>query len=207
MGMGVAARRLLLLGIILAVVWVGYMQWRMAAIGRGVTPEPADVGIVLGAALWNNVPSPGLKERLDQALQLYRDGKVSVLIVSGGYDYNGSEFTEAEGMGNYLLAQGVPSKAIFLEKRATNTYQNLLYSEQIMQKNGWSRAIIITHRYHSVRALDIARYLKMEQPQVAPTDTQVMSIPWNRFRETLALVKWEAEKALLTVGMSFPSNR
>jgi uncharacterized SAM-binding protein YcdF (DUF218 family) len=205
--MGVAARWLLFIGVILAVLWVGYVQWRMAAIGRGVTPEPADVGIVLGAALWNNVPSPGLKERLDQALKLYRDGKVSVLIVSGGYDYNRSELTEAEGMGNYLSAQGVPSEAIFLEKRATDTYQNLLFSEKMMRQNGWSRAIIVTHRYHSVRALDIARYLKLEQPQVAPTDTQVMSIPWHRFRETLALVKWEAEKVLFTVGLSFPSHR
>jgi uncharacterized SAM-binding protein YcdF (DUF218 family) len=207
MGMGVAARRLLLAGAILAVIWVGYMQWRMAAIGKKVTIQPADVGIVLGAALWNDVPSPGLKERLDQALLLYRDGKVPVLIVSGGYDYNGSKLTEAEGMGNYLLAQGVPQHAIVLEKRATNTYQNLLYSEQIMEQNGWSRAIIVTHRYHSVRALDIARYIKLQDPQVAPTDTQVMSIPWHRFRETLALAKWEAEKVLLTVGLNFPSNR
>jgi uncharacterized SAM-binding protein YcdF (DUF218 family) len=207
MGMGVAARRLLFFGVFLAVVWFGYMQWRMSTIGRGESPEPADVGIVLGAALWNDVPSPGLKERLDQAVQLYRDGNVSVLIVSGGYDYNGSKLTEAEGMGNYLLAQGIPTQSIVLENRATNTYQNLLYSGRIMKQNGWKRAIIVTHRYHSVRALDIARFIKLQDPQVAPADTHVMSVTWHRFRETLALVKWEAEKVLLTLGVSFLSYR
>src|SRR4051812_38157522 len=67
------------------------------------TPISADVGIVLGARLWNDKPSPGLRERLDHALGLYRQGTFSHFIVTGGLDSDGATITEAEGMRDYLV--------------------------------------------------------------------------------------------------------
>lgn len=51
-------------------------------------------------------PSPGLKERLEEALRLYRNGTVQRLIVSGGLDKPDFPYTEAEGMQRYLVDRG-----------------------------------------------------------------------------------------------------
>jgi uncharacterized SAM-binding protein YcdF (DUF218 family) len=43
---------------------------------------------------------------------------------------------------------GVPEKDIFLEKRATSTYENALCSLDILKRNGWHSAIVVTSPYH-----------------------------------------------------------
>lgn len=159
-------------------------------------PAPSDVGIVLGASLWDNKPSPGLRERLDQALSLYRANVFSRFIVTGGLDAGGAVLTEAEGMRDYLRQQGVPDSAIFIEPKATSTYENLRYSKAIMEAQGWRTAVIVTHQYHGSRSLDIAEALDYERPQVSVTDSKVMNMAYHRSREVLAYTKWLLQKWL-----------
>lgn len=193
--------RLLALVILLAgTVWVGYVQWFIHSVERAPIKNRGDVGIVLGAALWNGEPSPGLRERLDHALQLYREGWFDRFIVTGGYDHPGAEWTEAEGMQRYLNAQGVPHEDIVLENAARSTYENLYFSGQIMASRGWEQAIIVTHSYHGARALDIAKFLDYAEPVVSVTDSDVMNMVWHKGRETLAFTKWQLDKLLIWTG-------
>ncbi|MEK8127048.1 YdcF family protein [Paenibacillus filicis] len=187
------------LAILLPAFWVGMIQWRMATL-PDQAHSPVDVGIVLGAALWQTEPSPALKERLNKAVELYRSGILTRIIVSGGYDHEDSVLSEAEGMRNYLVERGIPAGQIELEQRSRNTYQNLKFSQAIMQQKGWTTAAIITHRYHAVRALDIARYLGYSHPVAAPMDSNVLVMSWHRSRETLAMIKWEWDKLQLALG-------
>jgi len=187
--------------ILCGMLWTLYVQWKIESVIEGMPPETADVGIVLGASLWNDRPSPGLKERLDYALQLYREGKYAWIIVSGGPDHRDSRLTEAEGMKDDLVARGVPPDRVVLEPKATSTYENLLYSRRIMKERGWKRAIIVTHHYHGARAKAIAEFLGMDDSYVAVTDSRVLSMPWHRIRETLAYAKWELDKLLISVGI------
>lgn len=53
--------------------------------GRGGGPAPS-VAMVLGAGVWGDRPSPYLAARLDVAASLWRDGAVSVILVSGHAD-------------------------------------------------------------------------------------------------------------------------
>ncbi|CAG7649539.1 hypothetical protein PAESOLCIP111_05889 [Paenibacillus solanacearum] len=179
--------------LIAALAWVAVIQWKMATLDQPQLP-PQDVGIVLGAALWQTTPSPALKERLNRAVELYRAGTIRHIIVTGGYDRQDSVLTEAEGMRNYLTEWGVPEKVIFLENEATSTYENMLFSQAIMQREQWVSAVIITHRYHVVRALDMARFLGYQAPAVAPMDSDVLMMSWHKSRETLALAKWQWDK-------------
>ena len=162
----------------------------------------ADVGIVLGASLWNDRPSPALAERLDYAMKLYRDGLFDRFLVTGGLDRGGVKLTEAEGMRDYLLARGVPPDAIVLENKARSTYENLRFSRDIMKENGWRTAVIVTHRFHGSRSADIARTLGYDPVQVSVTESKVMNLVYYRAREVLAYTKWLAEKGLLHVGSS-----
>ncbi|MCM3271617.1 YdcF family protein [Paenibacillus elgii] len=182
-----------------ALLWVGFIQWRIAALPDEKL-APHDVGIVLGAALWQTTPSPALKERLDRAVELYQAGVIPRIIVSGGYDRADSLLTEAEGMRNYLVDKGVPSESIYLENEARSTLQNMLFSQTIMREHGWTSAVIVTHRYHAVRALDMARFLGYASPSVSPMESSVLSMAWHKGRETLALTKWQWDKMRAAFG-------
>lgn len=157
----------------------------------------ADVGIVLGASLWDDKPSPGLQERLDYALELYKAGDFDRFLVTGGLDSNGATITEAEGMRRYLLAKGVPDSDIVLEPKAHSTLENLKFSQAIMNTSGWHTAVIVTHQYHGSRAADIAKALHYDPVQVSVTDSRVLNMTYNRAREVLAYTKWLADKWLL----------
>jgi len=196
-------RILLRIGLVLAIAalaWSSYVQWKIYVAKTSPVPATADVGIVLGASIWHDKPSPGLAERLNMAIQLYREGRFGRIIVSGGMDASGAIVTEAEGMRRYLLASGIPDEAIMLEDRSTSTYENLLFSKEIMAKRGWRSAIIVTHRYHGARALDIATFLDVPNAAVATTDSKVMFIPWHEARETLAFAKWKAQWLLMKLA-------
>ncbi|MFE5317328.1 YdcF family protein [Paenibacillus sp. NPDC056579] len=185
-----------------ALLWIGYLLWLMGSLTDN--PETkGDVGIVLGAALWGDKPSPGLRERLDKAVELYRTGRIPGLIVSGGagsaQEIGESRLTEAEGMRNYLLEQGIPRDVIWMENQSTDTYENLLFSKSIVQEHHWRKVVIITHQYHAARALDMAEFLGYEHPAAAPVTSKVLMMSWHKSRETLAWTKWTLDKLLLTV--------
>ncbi|WP_051620441.1 YdcF family protein [Paenibacillus sp. UNC451MF] len=192
--------RLALVLVILCLIWTVYLLWRMESFPDNPQAR-GDVGIVLGAALWQNIPSPALKERLNRAVELYRTGQIQQILVSGGLDSVYSKLTEAEGMRNYLLEQGIPNSAIVMEKQSTSTYENLLYSQRLFKQYGWHSAVIITHRYHAVRAMDIAKFLEYDQLIASPMDSAVLMMSWHKSREILAWTKWELDKVLLNLGI------
>ncbi|NOU99069.1 YdcF family protein [Paenibacillus sp. LMG 31457] len=186
---------------LIGLAWIVYIQWKVQVAPDQALPKQVDVGIVLGASLRQDIPSPGLQERLDLAVDLYNQGKFKQLIVSGGLDHNGSKLTEAEGMRNYLVNKGIPVKSILIEPRATSTYENLLFSKQIMDEQGLVSSIIMTHSYHGSRSLDIAETVGLKDPLVSSTKSKVLFMPYHEVRETLAYTKWIWTKVLLKAGI------
>ncbi|MFX3636658.1 MAG: YdcF family protein [Candidatus Pristimantibacillus sp.] len=192
--------------ILAGVVWCGYLLWLINSYDYSKSIGQADAGIVLGAALWNDVPSPALKERLNLAYELYETGKVEHLILSGGLDGNGSKLTEAEGMRKYLIEKGMPVDKLYLENAARSTYENLLYSKLIADKQGWKRITVITHDYHSARSLEIARYLNYTDVESAALQSKVLKPINNETREVLAFTKWKLDRLLLQFGYRSPDS-
>lgn len=193
-----AAAVLILLLASLGLLYARIANFEAAEVS-GHASVQADVGIVLGAALWNDRPSPALRERLDHAVSLYRSGMFTRLIVSGGLDDGGATITEAEGMRNYLLEQGIPDSAIHMERASRSTFENLLFSRSIMADEGWTSAVIVTHSYHGARAADIAATLDFEPVQVSVTESRVINKAYHTAREVLAFVKWELTKLRLAL--------
>ncbi|MGA8941271.1 MAG: YdcF family protein [Thermoactinomyces sp.] len=180
-------------------IWIGWLivficggvflyLWEWVSRYDHVNPprKHFEAGIVLGAALWNQQPSPALKERLNLALKLYQENRVDYLILSGGLGNNG--ITEAEGMKNYLLERGVSPAHLILEDQSSNTRENLLNSKRILAKNQWKTVTIITHDYHMVRALNYARQAGIHAT-ASPVHSRVLFLPYHKTRECLALVK------------------
>ncbi len=187
------------IGFLALLIWCStlyYLITRFDGMPEEGAPIKADVGM-LGATLWNNEPSPGLRERLDHGLQLYRSGAFSHFIVTGGLDNNGATLTEAEGMRNYLVEQGVPSEAIEMDPLSRSTYENLTFAEEIMDRREWKSAVIITHSYHGSRAADIAKKVGYMPVQVSVTDSNVLKMSYHETREILAYTKWLSVKMFL----------
>lgn len=188
---------LLLILIAAGLIWFAVAFSR---INSAVTTAPmveADAGVILGMSMWGDEPSPGLKERLDYGLKLYQEGAFTHFVVSGGLDQPDYKYTEAEGMKIYLTAHGVPEKVIYLENQSTSTYENLLFSKAVMQQEGLSSAVIITHDFHGRRALEMARELKYTNPELGVTKSEVMSMFKYKSREILAYTKWKMQQLSL----------
>ena len=62
-------------------------------------------------------------------------------------------------MSRLMQQAGVPKTAILLENRAGDTYENLAFSQKIMQEQGLRSAIIVSEPYHLPRADLIATKL------------------------------------------------
>jgi Uncharacterized membrane protein len=189
---------------LIGVIYCGYLLWLVNSYDDSAPIEQADAAIVLGASLWSDKPSPALKERLDYTDKLYKDGKVKLLILSGGLDNNGSKLTEAEGMRVYLLAKGIPADKLLLDNAARSTYENLLNSKVIATDHHLEKLLIVTHDYHAPRAMEIAHYLGYQNVQAAAFHSKVLSPFKNQSREVLAYAKWKVDAVLLHFGYRSP---
>lgn len=198
--------RVLIVLICAGLLWCGYILWLINSYSPKEPLAKADAGIILGAALWNNKPSPALRERLDYGLQLYEDGIVDMLILSGGHGGLASTKSEAEGMRDYLIEKGIPEDKLLLEKNATNTFENLLFSKEIAEEHLLSELVIITHDFHAARASEMAKYLNIAPGDVATMKSQVLNRFYNETREFLAFSKWKLEWLLLVLGLQSPES-
>lgn len=197
--------RWLIILILLGVLWVGYVLAQIGSIERNsnvvtTMKTPVDVGIVLGAAMWGDRPSPGLQERLRLSLIDYEEGKFEYFIVTGGLDKPGNPYTEAEGMAIYLEEHGVPRDKILLENYATSTYENLKFSQDIMEEHGLTTALIMTHTFHGNRAYEIANTLNYSNPKLSLTESNVLAPFPTITREILAYTKWKLDHIAITFG-------
>jgi len=118
-------------------------------------PEDADVMIVLGAQWKQHGPSLVLKYRLDRAIQYLNENPQTIVIVSGGQGPD-EPISEAEGMAGYLAAAGVDPERIYQEDESTNTYENLKFSKDMVDKEN-DEIVLVTSNYHVFRAEKLAR--------------------------------------------------
>lgn len=191
--------------VVLGVLWVLYALSQIGSVmGDSATPaftQTKDAGIVLGASLWGDEPSPGLKERLNQAIADFNDGKFKYFILSGGYDTPQSKYTEAEGMANYLEQQGISRDVMILENQATSTYENLKFSQVLMKEKNLQSAVIITHDYHGNRAYEMAKSLDYTSPSLSLAKSEVLNYWYHTSREILSYTKWKLQQLGLFMGI------
>ncbi len=114
------------------------------------TARSSDVAVVLGNRVESNgMPSPVLRARLDKGLELYRNGTVKQIIVSGGVGQEG--FDEAEVMCAYLTAHGVPAERILADHSGDDTFLTAAHTRQLMQAHNFHSVVIVSHYYHISR--------------------------------------------------------
>ncbi|WP_297202922.1 YdcF family protein [Thermanaeromonas sp.] len=85
-------------------------------------------------------------ERVETAVKLYKQGFAPRLLMTGGpVEWN---VPAAEIMAWQAESLGVPPQDIVLERRASSTYENAVYTLEILKEKGWRSAIVVTSPYH-----------------------------------------------------------
>lgn len=162
-------KRIMWGGLIAVVVWSAGLAWLVAAYARRHDPAPADVAIVLGAAVWGTEPSPVFAARIDHGIALYRRGSVRRLVFTGGVGA-GNRDAEAEVGRRRAIAAGVPDGRIAVETRSTITYENLRNARALLGPGAAPRVLIVSDPLHMRRAVTMARDLGLDA-HPAPTPT------------------------------------
>lgn len=83
-----------------------------------------DCGVVFGAAVWrDDIPSHALLDRTLEAANIYKSGRVSCIILSGGASTYGAH--EVDVMQKILLENGIPQEVLVFDKGGINTRATL----------------------------------------------------------------------------------
>ncbi len=115
----------------------------------------AQTALVLGASVEGKIIlSPILAKRADTAILLYKNHKVSKILVSG--DNATLSYDEVNPVGRYLVSHGVAPQDIFLDHAGFNTYSSMYRAKVIFSV---SSLIITSQSFHLPRALYIAHSL------------------------------------------------
>jgi vancomycin permeability regulator SanA len=137
----------------MAIVTGGLFVLSAAAItvsGLNDNIHQSDVAVILGNHVApDGKPSARLQARLDRAVELYHQGIFQQTIVSGGIDPNGTD--EAVAMKRYLVARGLPSNKIVVDRAGNNTYLTAQNTAKIMTDRRWHSAIVISQYFHIPR--------------------------------------------------------
>lgn len=161
--------RLGALVVALALLYVGVTFGQVWWASRQDEPAVSSAIVVMGAAQWDGRPSPVLQERLDHAVELWREGYAPLVVVTGG-NQAGDRFTQGMTGHAYLRQVGLPESAIRVEVAGTNSYQELSASAAILRGEGLSpEVVIVTDPYHSLRVSQIAGEVGLSA-SVSPTD-------------------------------------
>lgn len=130
-----------------------------------------DAIVVLGAAQYDGTPSPVLQGRLDHALELYDDGVAPRVVLTGSKQPR-DRFTEAYAGFTYLLARGVPERAMEVVTDGDSTYQSLAATARVLESKGIEEVTLVSDGYHNRRMIGIASELGLE-PRVSGSDTSL----------------------------------
>jgi len=142
-GLVVAAGAWAVLFPLAQMLWFGATDYR----------RPAEAAIVLGARVYaTGRPSPLLWDRLRTGIELYADGLVPRLVMSGGDGADG--FNEARVMAQVAIAAGVPPTAVLVDPAGNTTELTVSNSLALLAQAGVTPdapVIVVSQAYHLPR--------------------------------------------------------
>ena len=127
----------------------------------------------------------------DRAAELYLQGWAPLVIMSGGLGnltQNMWTESEADKFAAIAIRKGVPEKAILVENKSTNTGENILFTQQLLQQKGLNpqKFIVVQKPYMERRSYATFKKhwpdkdLILTSPQINFTDYPNEEIPLER---------------------------
>lgn len=148
---------LIVLGALLLAAMLAYIasQTRQYIYSDISKVPDTEVAMVLGASVTSSGDlSEILKERADEAVLLYRAGKVKKILVTG--DNATVSHDEVDPTERYLVSVGVRADDIFLDHAGFDTYSSMYRARDVFDVTS---VTIVSQEFHLPRAVYVARSL------------------------------------------------
>lgn len=154
-----------------------YLGWRINCTGARDQAQRADAIVILGARVEaDGQPGPDLRVRTQHAVDLFQRGLAPYLICTGGYQ--NERLSAAAVARDLAVSLGVPADKVLLADGSMTTREDAASAGQLMARQGWHTANLVSHPLH----LERARLLFENQGLTvypSPTSTQLGAIPWR----------------------------
>ncbi len=126
------------------------INWRIVSDNQPLIYEDwqaaphAQAALLLGARVYaDGRLSDILKDRANTALDLYNNGQVERILVSG--DHGQTTYDEVNALRDYLLEAGVAPEDLFLDHAGFDTYDSVYRARHIFQAGS---LLIVTQNFH-----------------------------------------------------------
>ncbi len=180
-------RRMFTILLCIGLLVVGITEILIIGASFGDPREAVDYIVVLGAKVRPDGPSVSLMDRIYAARDYLTEHPDVIAIVSGGKGPD-EPMTEAKCMYDQLVALGIDPGRIWLEDKATSTWENLQYTLNLIQEKTGSRPAkmgILSSEYHLFRAGLFADACGFESVGI-PARTSRLSQMINHFMREVA---------------------
>ncbi len=156
--------------------------------------DKADYTIVLGAGIRGETMTVTLKQRVDAAIEYANlNEDYGYIVVTGGQG-PGESITEAEAMKRHLVKNGIEDERVIKEEHATDTYENLEFSKEIIEKHSGKKIDelnikVITSGFHLLRSKMLCNELGYKKVTYCASQIWAIFIPTYYIREFIGFYK------------------
>lgn len=173
--------------LVLGLLVVGVTECLIIHASFGDMDEAVEYVVVLGAKVRNDGPSVSLMDRI-RATARYMEAHPEVIAVVSGGQGDDEPMTEAQCMYEQLLKLGVDPSRIWMEDKATSTWENLQFSLNLIEEKTGQRPVkigLLSSEYHLYRAKLFAKACGVEAAGI-PAHTSRISQMVNHFMREVA---------------------
>ena len=181
------ARTVVTICLCLGLLVVGITECIIIKASFGDPEEHCDYMIVLGAKVRADGPSVSLRDRINAAYDYMTEHPDVIAVVSGGQGAD-EHMTEAQCMYDHLTAMGIAPQRIWMEDKATSTWENLKFSLDLIEEKTGTRPEkigLLSSEYHLYRAGLFADACNVESVGI-PAKTSRFSQRVNHFMREVA---------------------
>ncbi len=188
-----------------AAMLLGYSEWTISD-ARHYTYDDVDaapynrVALVLGTSkyLIGGSPNHYFKYRIKAAAELYNNGKVDYILVSG--DNATVQYNEPRQMRRALIQAGIPAKAIYSDYAGFRTLDSIVRAKEVF---GQAHFTVVSQAFHNERAIFIARHFGIEAVGFNAKDPSAYQGIKTRVREVFARLMGLLDLYVLDKGPKF----
>ena len=132
-------------------IWmIGFPLLQIHSFGWTDYCRPADVAVVFGGRVYRSGNlSPPLADRVRSAAQLYEQGLVRYVIMSGGPGLG--KVHETDAMQRYAVELGVPADRILIDREGLSTRATVNNTLPIIREYQFTRVLAVSNYYHLPR--------------------------------------------------------
>lgn len=160
------------------------LEWQY--LPQGEIPSAEAIVLLGGGTSAAEPPRPmvelnGAGDRVLYAGKLYKEGRAPLILLSGGNIewLTGEEGSPAEDMAALLALMDIPREDLLLQTRSQNTYEDALYSSELLKERGITRVILVTSAMHMPRSVALFEKQGIEVIP-APVDFRVTEAGWSQ---------------------------